>query len=214
MSSHLPRSLLLSSLFLSTLILSPSIGEASSSEGHILNVIQQRHSGRSYDEKGSVSSTQLRTLIEAARWAPSCYGDEPWRFIVCHKTTHPEAYNKVLNALVEFNQNWARHAPALIVVVARTQFKKNDQENRWGPYDTGAAAEHILLQATSMGLMGHQMGGFDEGKIKADFGIEGPYEVMSVIAIGHEVKNPPAEEKNRSRQPLEKIFFEGKWMGD
>jgi nitroreductase len=180
----------------------------------VLEVIINRHSGRSYDSSRSVSADQILALKEAARWAPSCYGDEPWRFIICHKETHPDAYKKVLDSLVEFNQNWAKNAPVLVVIVAHTQFKTKKTDNPWASYDTGAAAENMMLQATALGLMGHQMGGFDEEKIKQSFGIKGAYKVMSVMAVGYEEKDAPDSKEPRKRQPLESIFFDGLWQGD
>lgn len=179
-----------------------------------LEILKSRRSGRSYDAHRSLSSEQIQQLIEAGQWAPSCYGDEPWRFIICSRQTHPDAYKKVLDSLVEFNQNWAQHAPVLLVVVARTQFKNNEKPNRWAPYDTGAAAQNILLQARVMGLMGHEMGGFDEKKIKKAFQIKGPYEVMAVMALGYEQENAPDAQEPRHRQPQEKIAKEGAWVGE
>lgn len=171
-------------------------------------LLSQRFSGRTYDSTKLVTQDQLKAIMEAARLAPSSYNDQPWNFIICNRSTHPEAYKMVLSVLVEFNQQWAENAPVLIITVAAS---KNDRGefNRWGQYDSGAAAFSMMLQATSLGLMAHQMGGFDAAKIQKLFSIPEFYVPMSVMAIGY--PSASQEKPVRSRKPLEDNFFMGKW---
>ncbi len=103
-------------------------------------------------------------LAEAARWSPSCFGDEPWRYIVFDRQTDSEAWQKAFDCLAEGNQNWAAAAPLLLLAVAGLRFSSNEKANRWAQYDTGAASMSLCIQATSMDLMVHQMGECGEGR--------------------------------------------------
>ncbi|MBN9377752.1 MAG: nitroreductase family protein [Chlamydiales bacterium] len=173
------------------------------------SIFEKRYSGYVYEPTKTVSKEQLKQLVEAARSAPSSYNDQPWYFVIADKQSTPDSYKKILNSLVEFNQEWAQKAPILIVVTADTKFIKNHNENRWGPYDTGAAAFAMALQASEIGLMAHQMGGFDEKKLQADLNIPSRYVPMAVIAIGYEAANQPA--KPKERKSLQENFFMGEW---
>jgi nitroreductase len=174
-------------------------------------LFESRYSGRSYDSSRDLTEDQLDSLIYAASLAPSCYNEQPWRFLITHKNRSIESYQLVFNSLVEFNQNWAQNAPILIVSIAGLKFAKNGKPNRWGPYDTGAAAFAMMLQATTMGLMAHQMGGFDEKLIKKSFNISDEYTPIAVMAVGYETKGE--EPIPKDREPLENHFFKDSWKG-
>lgn len=184
----------------------------------ILDVIANRWSGRAYDANKSVTQEQILSMLEAARWAPSCFGDEPWRFIVCNKGKDAAAWEKALDCLVPGNQAWAKDAPVIILICADTLFNHNQKPNRWGAYDTGAAAVSLCLQATSMGLMTHQMGGFDVEKAGKSFKIPEQYQMMSMLAVGYaaDVDSLPEELKEREvaprkRRALSELFYDGVW---
>jgi nitroreductase len=172
-------------------------------------VLAKRYSGYSYDASRPVIHEVLLEVLEAGRLAPSSYNEQPWHFIVCDRDSDPEAFKKAVSILVEFNQQWAKNAPVLILAVAANKFSHNDKYNRWAQYDTGAAAFSMSLKASSAGLMAHQIGGFDEQKAKHVFSIPENFEVMSMLAIGY----PSSEETQpeRKRKPLENNFFKGNW---
>jgi len=181
-------------------------------------LLASRWSGRAYDPARDVEHRRLVSLMEAARWAPSCFGDEPWRYIVCRKSIDPDAWNRALACLSEGNQQWAQRAPVLIAVLADSVFSSRDRDNRWGQYDTGAASMSICIQATELGLMAHQMGGFDPQQLTAAFNIPERYVAMSVMAIGYQMprENIPEdmlerELAGRRRRPLRDSFFAGSW---
>lgn len=182
------------------------------------DIIARRWSCRAFDASKPVSREQIVSLLEAARWAPSCYGDEPWRFIVWDRNSDAAAWQKAFDCLVEWNQNWVKNAPVLVLVTAYSLFRRNGNPNRWGQYDTGAAAENLCLQAVASGLMAHQMGGFDEEKVRSTFGIPEEFAIMAMIAVGHqgeaEVLNEELKQlelADRARTPLGEHFFEGGW---
>ena len=184
----------------------------------IQETIANRWSPRAFDASKSFSQEQIIALLEAARWAPSCFGDEPWRFIVWNKCTNESAWQRAFDCLVPNNQTWVKAAPVLMLVCANTLFGHNQTPNRWGQYDTGAAAENLCLQASSMGLMVHQMGGFNADKARETFAIPDQYTPMAMLAVGYEgdANNLPDELKTRElaerkRKPLGELFFTNTW---
>jgi nitroreductase len=186
-------------------------------EQPIHSIISDRWSSRAYDPDQLVSQESFLSLMEAARWSPSCMGDQPWQFITFHKKD-ATSWTQALNCLSVGNQNWAMDASILILACARQSFSNNQKPNRWNQYDTGAACENICLQATSIGLVAHQMGGFDVEKSRQLFQIPSQYDLMSFIAIGYPlaVEKISAEalvkeKEARKRKPLREIFFINQW---
>ena len=179
--------------------------------------ISNRWSGRAYDRKQSVAHKDIISLLEAARWAPSCFGEEPWRYIVCNKKTSPSAWGKAYSCLTEGNQSWAINAPVLILALANTIFSHNKKLNRWSQYDTGAASMSLCIQATTMGLMVHQMGGFSAERATELFLIPDQYISMAMMAVGYQLPKDEItqemmerESSERQRNPLAEQFFDGK----
>ncbi len=192
--------------------------KTASTQIDIHDIIARRWSCRAFDASKPVSREQIVSLLEAARWAPSCFGDEPWRFIVWDKNSDAAAWQKAFDCLGEWNQNWVKNAPVLMLTTANSLFRKNGNPNRWGQYDTGAAAENLCLQAVASGLMAHQMGGFDEEKTRSAFNIPKEFALMAMIAVGYqgepEILNEELKELElaaRARTPLGAHFFEGGW---
>lgn len=184
----------------------------------IHELIANRWSGRTYDAAQVVSRAQIVALLEAARWAPSCFGDQPWRFVVVDKNTDQQAWQLAFACLASSNQTWTRNAPVLILVCADTRFNHNQQENRWAQYDTGAAAENLCLQASSMGLVAHQMGGFNSDQARESFAIPVQYTLMSMISIGYAANIADLDSEVlarevavRSRRPLGDLFYVNAW---
>jgi nitroreductase len=184
----------------------------------IHDIIQERWSPRAFDPDKLVSHDDMLALLEAARWAPSCFNDQPWRFVVCSKATDETGWQNALSTLVEKNRLWARNAPVLILAVAMENFNHNGQPNRWAMYDTGAASVSLCLQATAMGLVVHQMGGFDAEKAREVFNLPGDCRPMAMMAVGYQADVDAldddfkeAELAARSRIALNERFFAGQW---
>lgn len=180
--------------------------------------IARRWSGRAYDAGRTVSQQQIIALLEAARWAPSCYGDQPWRFVVCDRPTDANAWQQAFDCLAPGNQGWVKDASLLLLIAADSKFQHNGADNRWGQYDTGAAAENLCLQASSMGLMAHQMGGFDVARASSAFGVPEQYALMAMLCVGWpadiatvEGEALTRETAPRTRRPLGELFFKGGW---
>ena len=183
----------------------------------INNLIAERWSPRAFDSNYIITEDTIKSLFEAARWAPSCYGDQPWQFVL-FKREDATAWARILNCLSIGNQNWAMNASILIVVCANKKFNHNNEPNRWSHYDTGAAAENICLQATALDLAAHQMGGFDQDKIRNLSHIPNEFDILACMVVGqplHESKlsqiQRDKETQARSRKPLEDIYFNNEW---
>ncbi len=181
---------------------------------HVL--LRQRWSPRAFADR-PVEREKLLSLLEAARWAPSSYNEQPWSFLVATKE-NPVEFERLLSCLVEFNQSWAKAAPVLMLSVAQLNFKRNDKPNRHAFHDVGLAAENLALQATALGLFAHQLAGFDLGKAREVFSIPVTHEPVAAIALGYpgdlatlsdELRQ--RELAPRERKSLGEFVFQGKW---
>ncbi|HLZ12105.1 MAG TPA: nitroreductase family protein [Candidatus Acidoferrum sp.] len=179
-------------------------------------LIQNRWSPRAFSEK-PVPHDVLRSLFEAARWAPSSNNEQPWAYIVATKDD-TENFEKSLGALVEFNANWAKKAPVLVIAVAELAFARNNAPNRNAQYDVGAASLQLSLEATARGLVVHQMAGFDPDTAREAYGIAQGWEPIAAMAIGYpgDVSSLPEplqsrERAARSRKPIREFVMSGQW---
>lgn len=187
-----------------------------STDHPVHELIAKRWSPYSFDDR-AVSEADLRSLFEAARWAPSSYNEQPWNYIVATKEK-PEEFSQLLSCLVDGNQVWARNAPVLALGVARLNFTRNDKPNRAAIHDLGLAAENLVIEATARGLVVHQMIGILPDRVREVYKIPEGYEPMTGIAIGY-VGDPnrlPDHLKERdlaprSRKPLREFVFSGTW---
>lgn len=184
----------------------------------INELIAERWSPRAFDPERAIDEDKIIALMEAARWSPSCFNEQPWRYIFCYKRSNEDAWQKALSCLTEKNQLWAKNAPLLILACAYNLFGHNSKQNRWAMYDTGAASENICLQATSMGMYAHQMGGFDIQLAMQQFSIPENVMPMAMIAAGYmgdlsklDRVFVDSETGGRERKPLDQLFFNGSW---
>lgn len=184
----------------------------------IHDIIANRWSPRAIDPNKPVQRQDLLALLEAARWASSCFNDQPWRFIVCDKSTDAASWETAFGTLVEKNRLWAQNAPVLILAVAVNHFNHNGSPNRWAQYDTGAASAGLALQATALGLVVHQMGGYDAEQARAVFKLPENCTPMAMMAVGYQAEADildegfkAAEVAERTRAPLAERFYAGIW---
>ncbi len=163
----------------------------------------------------SISEEDLKSLFEAARWAPSSFNEQPWRFLYA-KTKTPN-FERFLSFLVPFNQSWAAKAAVLGVSISKRTFEKNGSPSPSHAYDAGAAWENICLEATHRGLAIHGMSGFDYAKVKNDLEVPDDYEVLAMFAIGKhaQLETLPTDLQKRefpsSRKKVEEFIMEGKF---
>ena len=165
-------------------------------------IISNRWSTRSYDNKKTVSKAELNSVFEAARWAPSAFNEQPWNFIYSSKE-NSTGYNQLFSCLNEANQRWAINAPVLLLSYVKKTVSLNGNTNKNALHDLGLAIQNMSLQATSMGMQLHIMGGFDFELAKSVFGISDDYLVATMMALGFP-GNPdelPEDVKKRELSP-------------
>jgi nitroreductase len=171
-------------------------------------LIATRWSPRGFSNR-RVEPEKLQALFEAARWAASCFNEQPWRFIVASKDD-PEAFAKVLGVLMEKNQEWAKTAWAVGFSAAKKTFTMNGAPNRFGLHDTGAASANLSIEAVALGLRTHFMGGFDAQRARTEFHVPEEFDLGAAFAIGY-IDETTAAPASRSRKGLEEILFAGDW---
>lgn len=176
-------------------------------------VIATRRSPRSFNELTEISNEDLRAIIEAARWAPSAFNGQPWRFIIGKRGD--ELFTQILSSLGTFNQAWAKNASALILT-ASTTLKSDGSPHLDYLYDCGLAVAQLSIEAHSRGLIVHQMTGFDKAVAKSAVSMSDELVPVVVVAVGtqdspEKLSGPLLERElaPRQRLPLETIVVKG-----
>ena len=191
--------------------------KSADSAHEILNVFAQRWSPRAFADR-PVEPEKIRRMLEAARWTMSSYNEQPWRYVVASRHEDPDAYERLLHCLTEGNQEWAHHAPVLMLSFYKTTFSHNDHANRCAPHDVGAASAALTFQATAMDLYVHQMAGIQQDVIRETYDVPEGFEPMAGLAVGYlgdpamlgEAKQK-SERSPRSRKGLDEFVFGEEW---
>jgi len=180
----------------------------------IKNLILKRYSPRSFSDK-MVEEDKIFRIFDAGRWAASSRNEQPWRFIYATKDNITE-YNRLLSCLSDWNQNWVKTAPVIIMTLVKTTFSHNNQANRHAWHDLGLAVGNMSIQATDLGLFLHIMAGFSKTKAVDLLNIPEGFEPVTMIALGYEGKpeNLPEEYNvltgnERTRKELKEIVSKG-----
>ncbi len=168
----------------------------------IIEGIKKRYSPMVF-KSNLVDQESLEIILDAARLAASSYNEQPWRFII-GSNPDDDVYKKIHKVLIEYNQNWAVTAPVLMLVLAKKKFTNMPETlNKHSWYDTGMAVSSMVIQAASMGLQAHQMGGFDAEMARKDLKISDDYDIIAAVALGYP-GNPddlPELYRERAREP-------------
>lgn len=163
----------------------------------------------------SISNDELMKMFEAARWAPSAYNSQPWRFLYGKKGT--KEWDIFLELLALPNRAWCKNADVLIVVASKKIYDYNGKADNTHSLSTGAAWENLALQGSIMGLVVHGMAGFDYARAREVLEIPEEYDVEMMIAIGKPGKKEdlPIEiqkgEFPSDRKQLKEMVFNGKF---
>ncbi len=175
-------------------------------------LIHNRWSPRSMTGE-ELSDEELFPLFEAARFAPSSYNAQPWRFLYAKRNT--PAWQKFFDLMIDFNKSWTKNAAALVVIVSRNNFEHNDKPAPTHSFDAGAAWMSLALEGTNRGLAVHGMQGFDYELAKKTLEVPDGYTVEAMAAIGKRApkENLPKEMQEKEfpfdRKPLKDILMEG-----
>lgn len=176
-----------------------------------------RWSPRAFD--GSVMpADDLRTILDAGRWAPSSFNYQPWRFLYA---TRDDAANwaRFLDLLIPFNAIWAKEASVLLFILSETTMGSPDKPSHSHSFDAGAAWSAIALQSTLIGYHAHGMVGIDMDKTRTELGVPDGFRIEAAVAIGR-MGDPAslpeklqAREEPSNRKPLEEIAYSGNFRG-
>lgn len=183
----------------------------------IHDLIKKRWSPRAFSNE-SIEPELLNQLFEAARWAPSSYNEQPWRFIVARQEDE-EAFDKLSRVMNDFNRGWAADAPVLALALSKKRFDLDGRPNKHAAHDLGQAIANLTFEATRHDLYVHQMAGILPDKARDLYDISDDFEPMTMFAVGYkatpdtlEGKLKKQETSPRSRLELEEIVFEGEWQ--
>ena len=166
-------------------------------------------------KKNNIERAKIRTLIEAARWAPSCFNNQAWDYVFVHKTD--KTRDNLENAL-SFGNGWARKAPYLVAVGADPDEDCQINDLPYYAYDAGLSVMSLVVEAEHQGLRVHQMAGWDEEKVKRALGFPERYRVIVLFALGYEEdptrvwdqleeKIKEKISKSRERKQVKQNFF-------
>lgn len=191
-----------------------------SAEHSIDPLFLERWSPRAFTDE-VISEAEIKALFEAARWAPSSYNSQPWRFVYARRgTAH---WQTLLGLLNEFNQSWAKNAAALVVIVSKETMavpgKTEEVPSHSHSFDAGAAWANLALQAVRLGWQAHGMVGFDHQRALSELKVPAGYRVEAAVAIGKpgdKAQLPEglqAREVPSQRNPISTTVFEGAFPG-
>ncbi len=163
-----------------------------------------------------MTEAELMPLFEAARWAPSSYNNQPWRFLYARKNT--PSWPLFFDLMIDFNKGWTKNASALALIISAKNFEHNNKPSKTHSFDTGAAWMALALEGASRGLVIHGMEGFDFEKARSSLEIPEDYQIEALIAIGKRApldKLPEELQKRElpsSRKAIDDFAFEGKFL--
>lgn len=178
----------------------------------ILPLLLSRVSYRAFSEE-RLTEEELLSLFEAARWAPSSFNNQPWRFMYARRGE--KEWNLFFDVLIDFNKSWCQRADTLVAVFSRNEFEQNNKPSRTAHFDTGAAWMSLALEAHSKNIIAHGIEGFEYDSLKKNLQVPDSFTLEAMIAIGKlgNKEELPEVLKNReepsTRKPLTDIVAKG-----
>ena len=179
-----------------------------------MDVKQAIHTRRAYRSLEPVEITEelIRDLAESAQLTPSCFNNQPWRFVFAHD---PEVLKKLHDAMSKGNE-WVQAASMIIAVFSREDLDCRIKGRNYYLFDTGMATAFIILRATELGLVAHPIAGYKEDQVKEILGIPEDMKVITLVVVGKHSetigpllteKQVEAEKKRPERLPLEEFAY-------
>lgn len=173
----------------------------------LLPAIAERWSPRAFAPT-PIPDRALGSILEAIRWAPSCFNEQPWRILVARREDDA-LFARLASCLVEGNA-WAKEAGALFLAVAKTQFDRNGNDNRHAFHDVGLALAQAAIQAQAIGIATHQMAGFDGETARRELAIPSGFDALTMMALGYpgEASSLPEELAAREAAPRSRLALD------
>ena len=178
-------------------------------------LLSQRWSPRAFAER-TIDHATIAALFEAVRWSASGGNGQPWSFIIASRE-EPTEFARLLECLNPSNAEWAKGAALLGISVAQVT-RSDGKTHRLALYDLGLAMQNLSIQALTMDLYVHQMGGFSVDKARATYNIPETHEPATAFAIGYlgdpatlSDSNRERESGPRTRKPIDEFVFTGEW---
>ncbi len=184
------------------------MSKVAETEFPVHELIKSRWSPRAYTDE-PITQDELYTILEAGTWAPSSMNDQPWRFSWALKS-NKEAFDTHMDALLQGNKAWAKHASAIVLIAARNTFKANNVKNPSAKHDIGMATQNMLLQAQALDIYCHVIAGYDREYVDSTFALESPFEPVTFVVFGRLGDPALLEEPFASRelQARERMSFQ------
>lgn len=178
----------------------------------IFPLIEKRWSPRAFSTQ-EVEEYKILSLVEAARWSPSASNEQPWRFVI--GKSGDEKYQKIYEALDDWNKEWVNEVPPVLVLnLAKKHLEHNGKINPTAQYDLGQAVFAMVLEAFHLGMVAHEMSGFDHKKVMELLNIPDEYEPVSVTVFGYQGDDKQLNEafyrrehRARERKPIDDLLF-------
>lgn len=181
----------------------------------LIHEIEKRRAKRAFDTR-EIPKDCIQRIMQAALLAPSCFNNQPWRFIVAD---NPEALGRIKENLPGANY-WVKKSPCIICACSKNDLDCTLSDNRnYAFFDLGLAAENLVLQAFKEGLIAHPIAGFKPVEIKKAFNIPDEYTLLALIILGYpgeeahlNDKHLELEHSERERKPMEEVVFYNSWL--
>lgn len=180
-------------------------------EHDVMEIVQTRWSSRAFDRERKLSEEDLGAVLEAATYAPNCFNEQPWRWVVARQGS--PAFEAIVSTMTPGNQAWAPEASVLLVMLSKQTFSYNNQPNRFARFDTGTAWGYLTLEAQSRGVLAHGMGGFKPDELRNKLGIPADFEIVALAALGYYGSpdylpdSVKTKEKPNPRKPVVEVIF-------
>lgn len=182
----------------------------------IHDLLEKRYSPRAFDPNRVPDELEIKLLFMAAQWAPSSYNNQPWRFLYA-LNSDKDKFEKLMEPLVDFNKDWVKAAPMLILTLAKKHYD-NGKPHEHNRHDLGLAMSQMNIQASSMGMYMHHMSGFDAEKAREILDIPDELDIVTYVAVGYLGKKEDLpeyiakmEDKVKERKSLDELIFKGDW---
>jgi nitroreductase len=180
-----------------------------------MNLILERYSPRAFNPNKQISNEDLLKILKAGQWAQSSFNNQPWRFFVASKSINPNLFEEIYNTFIDFNKLWAKNASVYIVLTCLKEYEHNSNPNNTSLFELGLATQNMVLQALSLNIHSHIIGGFDKEQLSKILNLNDKIECVAVLILGYldsidilpeEIKKAEIE-KIRTRKNLEEIVF-------